>query len=170
MTNSYKLSTLQEWKINRNVQNSNGSFNAWIFVLLVVNVQRSKPFHLCLIEKLSKIPLHKTSAAKWGWLISQRVNFIFDQPEFGGILSNVFESPPPLPRILRPTVFLCADPLTLGLRSQGLGQGMLTIQSKYSYLVTPDLTTLRNPYGHSNHWSGDITGNCGRGTVVKIPA
>lgn len=95
MTNLYKLSTLQEWKINRNVQNSNGSFNGWIFVLLVVNVQRSKPFHLCLIEKLSKIPLHKTSAAKWGWLISQRVNFIFDQPEFGGILSNVFESPPP---------------------------------------------------------------------------
>lgn len=41
-------------KINRNVPNSNGSFNGWLFVLPVVNVQRSKPFHLCLIEKLSK--------------------------------------------------------------------------------------------------------------------
>lgn len=71
------------------------------------------------------------------------------------------------PRILRPAVFLCADPLTLGSRSQGLGLGMLTIQSKHSYLVTPDLTTLINPSGHSNRWSADITGNCG--TLVKIP-
>lgn len=165
MTNSFKLSSLQEWKINRNVQNSNGSFNGWIFVLLVVNVQRSKPFHLCLNWKAIKIPLHKTSAAKWGWLISHRVNFILISLSFWGILSNCLYPPD-----TRPAVFLCADPLTLGSRSLGLGPGMLTIQSKHSYLVTPDLTTLINPYGHSNHRSGDITGNSGRRTVVKIPA
>lgn len=49
-----KLTEVIFLKINRNVPNSNGSFNGWLFVLPVVNVQRSKPFHLCLIEKLSK--------------------------------------------------------------------------------------------------------------------